>query len=142
MQKRNSSKCPKNWSLSLSEAILYRDTNHCLCSSFSSKSWSWMYIKSSKSTLSQFSHLHISVQFSPPFFRYLHLLYCSQFCNHKQFDGSFWCRRQFCHDNILLHFNDLFPTILFWIRQHRWCYMCWLPLQSCAVCTQNLHWKF
>lgn len=28
--------------------------------------------------------------------------------------------------------------MLFWIRQQRWWYICWLPLESCVVWTQNL----
>ena len=74
MQRWNSSICPKNRSLSLSEVIPYSDTNHYSCSSFSSKSRSCRFIKPSDSTFSQFSHLHISLHLSLPFFRRLHLL--------------------------------------------------------------------
>ena len=63
-----------NWSLSLAEVIPFSDTNHCSRSLFFFKSWSWGFSKSSNSTFSQFSHLRISVHFSPLFFWYLRLV--------------------------------------------------------------------
>ena len=130
MQKWNSSKCPNFLSEVILIVIPY--TNHCLCSSFSSKSWSWRFIKSSDSMFSQFSHLKIFVHFSLP----VSIPFIFATTNISTIDSG--------ADSNFVITASYSCILVFYFRPHcsenrqQWMHMCWLPIQGCVVWTQNL----